>query len=46
MVNCVLNVLGAVFFATCTLVTSVEMLLIGRFFVGLAAGDLTYPDLT
>ena len=36
--NLSLNVIGAVFFGTCTMAQSVEMLLIGRFIVGFASG--------
>jgi len=41
LINISLNVVGSVFFGTCTLAQSVELLLVGRFIVGLAAGMAT-----
>lgn len=41
MVNSSVNVIAAIFFGTCGIAQSVEMLLIGRLIVGIGAG--AYP---
>lgn len=41
LVNSSVNVIAAIFFGTCGIAQSVEMLLIGRFIVGIGAG--AYP---
>lgn len=42
LVNSLLNVIAAIFFGTCGLANSVEMLLIGRFIVGIGAGKIPF----
>lgn len=41
LIGCILNISGAVLFAFCRLANSIEMLFLGRFLVGIAAGLIT-----